>query len=267
MLKTQYGAYTGGSNISLGTMLAGGADKVVKVRVDVPSGATAGATITDSASVSASETDPNTLNNSDSATTTIQRRADLSITKTDSPDPVNAGGTVTYTLTVHNGGPSDASGVKVQDTLPASNASNPRSCQVTGTVDCSLETQYGAYTGGSDISLGTMLAGGADKVVKVRVDVPSGATAGATITDSASVSASETDPNTLNNSDSATTTIQRRADLSITKTDSPDPVNAGGTVTYTLTVHNGGPSDASGVKVQDTLPASNASNPRSCQVT
>src|SRR2546421_11776181 len=40
----------------------------------------------------------------DSATTTIQRRTDLSITKTDSPDPVNAGGTVTYTLTVHNGG-------------------------------------------------------------------------------------------------------------------------------------------------------------------
>ena len=31
--------------------------------------------------------------------------ADLSLTKTDSPDPVLAGELLTYTLTVHNAGP------------------------------------------------------------------------------------------------------------------------------------------------------------------
>src|SRR3990172_2142212 len=46
------------------------------------------------------------------------RSADLSITKTDSPDPVVAGAPLTYTLSVRNAGPSDATTVTVTDTLP-----------------------------------------------------------------------------------------------------------------------------------------------------
>ncbi|NIT28630.1 MAG: DUF11 domain-containing protein, partial [Candidatus Aminicenantes bacterium] len=44
--------------------------------------------------------------------------SDLSITKTDSPDPVAIGENITYTLTVTNNGPSIANGVTVTDTLP-----------------------------------------------------------------------------------------------------------------------------------------------------
>src|SRR5207245_9911066 len=45
--------------------------------------------------------------------------ADLSVTKTDSPDPASAGGNLTYTLTVTNGGASDAISVTLTDPLPA----------------------------------------------------------------------------------------------------------------------------------------------------
>lgn len=45
--------------------------------------------------------------------------SDLSITKTASPDPVRAVGDVTYLLTVRNNGPHPATGVVVQDNLPA----------------------------------------------------------------------------------------------------------------------------------------------------
>src|SRR5205085_6554026 len=45
--------------------------------------------------------------------------SDLSITKTDSPDPVQAGGLLTYTLTVINSGGQTATGVRVTDTVPA----------------------------------------------------------------------------------------------------------------------------------------------------
>lgn len=44
--------------------------------------------------------------------------ADLKITKTDSPDPVNVGATLTYTIAVENLGPDAATGVTVTDTLP-----------------------------------------------------------------------------------------------------------------------------------------------------
>ena len=44
--------------------------------------------------------------------------ADLSITKTDWPDPVNAGDELYYTIRVDNGGPDDAPNVTVVDTLP-----------------------------------------------------------------------------------------------------------------------------------------------------
>ena len=46
--------------------------------------------------------------------------ADLSLTKDDAPDPVAKRGTLTYTLTASNDGPSPAPGAAVLDTLPAS---------------------------------------------------------------------------------------------------------------------------------------------------
>jgi uncharacterized repeat protein (TIGR01451 family) len=45
-------------------------------------------------------------------------RADLGVVKTDSPDPVAVGSTLTYTIQVYNLGPQEATGVTVTDTLP-----------------------------------------------------------------------------------------------------------------------------------------------------
>ena len=50
--------------------------------------------------------------------TTVDPAADLSLTKTDSPDPALEGEQLTYTLTVHNAGPQSATGVVLTDTLP-----------------------------------------------------------------------------------------------------------------------------------------------------
>ena len=45
--------------------------------------------------------------------------ADLAVTKTGLPDPVLVGSNLTYTVTVTNNGPNNASNVMVTDTLPA----------------------------------------------------------------------------------------------------------------------------------------------------
>src|SRR6185369_14699202 len=78
-----------------------------------PAARTNTATITDS-----DQFDPNTANNSGSATETPQQ-ADLSVLKTvDNPTP-NVGDQVVYTITLTNAGPDDATGVQVTDLLPA----------------------------------------------------------------------------------------------------------------------------------------------------
>ena len=61
-----------------------------------------------------------TGNDSDTATaTTGAPSADLAITKDGSVPTVVAGGQVTYTIAVENGGPSDVADATVTDVLPA----------------------------------------------------------------------------------------------------------------------------------------------------
>src|SRR5439155_8368955 len=87
---------------------------VVRVNPNTPDGST----ITNSAAVTSNTADPNNTNDLATDTTTVQNRADLSVTKTDSPDPVLAGNNLTYTITVHNNGPDDALDVSVADAVP-----------------------------------------------------------------------------------------------------------------------------------------------------
>lgn len=73
---------------------------------------------------------------------TITTQADLAITKIDDPDPVVAGGTLTYTIQVVNNGPSDAQNVVVADTLDAETTfvAAPGCTEAAGTVTCNLGT-------------------------------------------------------------------------------------------------------------------------------
>ena len=71
---------------------------------------------------------------------------DLSISKTDSPDPVVQGNNLTYTITVSNIGAMDATGVTVTDNLPSASdtdfvsvTTSAGTCQHTGnSVTCDL---------------------------------------------------------------------------------------------------------------------------------
>ena len=127
--------------------------------------------------------------------------ADLSITKTDSPDPAPTGGELLYTLLITNNGPGTATGVTVTDTLPAgvtfqSATPSQGSCSGTTTVTCNL---------------GAILASGTASVEILVVTSGPG-----TINNTASVTADETDPVPANNSASASTQVanqdtQRRA--------------------------------------------------------
>ena len=209
------------------------ADASFAVTVEVAAAVPAGATLENHAVVTANELDPNGPNNAADASTTVEREADLWITKTSTPDPVVAGETLTYDLSVTNNGPSNAADVTISDTLPAGTAflSASAACgEAAGTVTCNF----------GEIALdATMFA-------SITVTVDPSVAGGSTITNTAAAGSPDPDPNLPNNVGSATSTVETHADLELTKTASPNPAVGGQRVTYTLDVVNHGPSVARG---------------------
>jgi uncharacterized repeat protein (TIGR01451 family) len=124
--------------------------------------------------------------------------ADLSIAKTDSPDPVSAGGALTYTLSVHDGGPSTATGVVATDRLP--NGVTFVSAHATGGGTCSATKLT------VTCDLGTLGTNGGSANADVTINVMAPAKAG-DITNTASVRADQKDTKQKNNRASATTTV------------------------------------------------------------
>ncbi len=225
--------------------LAAGATQTFTLIVQVGASVAAGTVISNTATVSAATSDPNAANDSATTTTTVATSADLSVTKSDGVTTVTAGDglTRTFTITVRNAGPSTATGVSLSDTWPAgfTRTSLPAACTDVG--------------GGPsfDCALGPILAGATTTLV-VTYTVPASTPAGPQA-NTATVSSSTTDPTPANNTATDTTTVATSADLSVTKTDSPDPVIAGANLTYTITVANAGPNAAQSVSLTDTLPA------------
>jgi uncharacterized repeat protein (TIGR01451 family) len=178
--------------------------------------------------------------------------ADLTIAKDDGGATADAGGLVTYTVTVTNAGNQDATGVSVTDTLPGSMSFEPAgsdpSWSCSGTK-CSLAV--GNLAAGAGASF--------DLVVRVDSTLPAGLDE---LVNTAVVTADE-DLDGSNNTAQETTPLGAGvgADLTIAKDDGGATADAGGLVTYTVTVTNVGNQDATGVSVTDTLPGSTSFEP------
>jgi len=223
-----------------------GQEVSVTIVVTVPAGTAGGTVLSNTATTGGAVNDPTLANNTDTCNTTVGAQtgnANLSVDKSDGPDPVLAGNQLTYTLLISNAGPDDATSVVLTDSLPSVTTFVS---SVPGSPTCTESNHL------VTCNLGTILNGGSATVTIVVIVDP---TVRGTITNVATVSSAVSDPTPGNNSDTEDTLVNGAADLSITKTDSPDPVPAGSTLNYTLTVSNAGPSSALNTQVLDTLPA------------
>ena len=203
LLVTPSGGFTGQVNLSLGVLPAGVTATITPQTINLTDAAAQSATITVSTTAAAQ---PGTITLIPSATSGVLSRsaqatltiaaptsADLEVANTDSPDPVTTGGSLTYRLVVTNNGPAAATNVTLTDALPAnvtfvSAAPAQGSCSGTTTINCALGS----------------LAVGASTTVNVVVQPQ----ATGTLSDTASVTATEADPVAGNNSATTTTTVQ-----------------------------------------------------------
>jgi CSLREA domain-containing protein len=172
-----------GSARVFSTLLGGdGSDQSLGIALD-PSGGiyVAGSTTSLEAKPGAVQTA--NAGSTDAFVTKLAPASDLSLTLSDSPDPVSINSTLTYTITVTSDG--ILTGIIVSDTLPAnttfiSATSSQGSCSGTASINCNLGN----------------LSGGQNATVTIQVTP----TKEGTISNTASATCSQAETNTANNS-------------------------------------------------------------------
>ena len=226
------------------------------VTVSVRPGGNGGARTNSASGISNTTADPTLANNTDTAGYTVDARADVTVTKDGTPNPVKAGQNLTYVLTAinTNNGLSAADAVTVTDTLPADLTFVSASPSA---GSCSTVPNTTSPTGpGNDqivCNLGT-INNGSQQTITVVVR-PNTATRGTTLVNNASVSTSTTETDTGNNTASLNTPVEDPVlDLLVNKSESVDPLPVGDTTVYTVTVTNLGPSTAENIVLTDVMP-------------
>ncbi|WP_307814458.1 ricin-type beta-trefoil lectin domain protein [Glycomyces sp. YM15] len=211
-----------------------------------------GGELTNTATAASDTADP--VPDNDTATTTggvtvTGPSADIQTTKTlTTTGEVAPGEHLDYRISVHNAGPSNATEVTAEDTLPD------------GLVFAGAAS--GSCTGdGQVVTCGpTDLIAPGDTVnhlYQVTVD-PGYTGSGADLGNSATAISSTADPDTANNTAAAVLPSigAPSADLRLTKQrDGSGAVTPGNTFRYALTLRNAGPSAAQNATITDTLPA------------
>jgi uncharacterized repeat protein (TIGR01451 family) len=203
---------------------------------------TAAGKIYSTATVTSEQPDPNLLNNSATVQTQVNpATADLALGIAAAPSPVLIDSTLTYTVSLTNNGPSPATFITVTNVLP-----------VTAPI-LSATFSRGTATYAGNVIFWSLpsLARGATATATIAVTP----TAQGTITATATASAREFDPIAANNIATVNTTVGPAADLALSLTGFPNPAVARSNVTYMILVTNQGPSTATGVIVNDLLPA------------
>lgn len=202
------------------------------------------------ACVAGSQTDPNAGNNCATAQVPVAE-SDLAVSKTASyTAPLKIGDPVTFTVSVVNLGSAVATGVVVTDTVPAGYSVTNATCASGWTLNSTAAPTY-TCTATSNVPVGTSPVPVLTLVATALA--PADPTVLTGYLNVASVSSTSNDPNTSNNTASAS---QAPTFLTIAKTsDAASYTGPSNTAVYTLTVtKNGTYADLGTITVADVLP-------------
>lgn len=175
-------------------------------------------------------------------------QADLAITKTAGVPFAVPGGSITYFLIISNAGSSSAPGATVTDTFPAS-LTCTWTCAGSGGGTCTV-----AGSGNISDTVNLPAGGGVTYTLSCMVSPSVTGTLVNTATVTAPLGIPDPDPG--DNSSTLSVPLSLEADLTIGKFDGVLTATPGGSVTYTITAFNPGPSNVSGTTVTDIFPPS-----------
>ena len=235
------------ANVAAGTTVS--FPLVLAVDPGTPDGTVLSATTVATGSIP----DPDTSNNTASASAAVSALADLAVVVTPPTGPLTAGEPSVFTATVHNGGPSDAVGPTAAIVLPSGTTfqgltrptgwtCTPPAIGAMGTISC----------------MASSLAAGATATFTVIVGVDADVADGQSVTVAASASSATTDPDPANNMGTATVAVGAVDDLGVGNSATPAPAVAGTVLTFTAPLSNSGPSDAQDAVFTEDVPAGTA---------
>ena len=196
----------------------------------------------------------------DTAAVDIVEIADLQLVKTPDEDTVNAGGTIGYTMTVINAGPSGVEHAVITDSLPEGFTldTTQSDCPPPQTTPDDETAAQPQVPDGPGIEIACRVgAVDAGQSVSIRIVATTPATMEATpvVTNTATVGslANEADPS--NNTATADVAVERLTDLAISSAVSTTTPAAGQDITFTGFVVNNGPSSALNTTGDTVFPA------------
>jgi uncharacterized repeat protein (TIGR01451 family)/uncharacterized delta-60 repeat protein len=171
--------------------------------------------------------------------TQVENDSDLEVTFAPSTTNATLGNPIVYSLTLTNYGPSAATNVVISNTLPAGMT------YVTNSCGCGVTINDGVLT----VSYPFLTVGEGTAFTITMVPTELGFA-----TNTVTALADEPNPNSNNTVVTSVLVSSPQADLGISISESPDPLLAGGLVTYTVVATNNGPSAANGVTATVALP-------------
>jgi uncharacterized repeat protein (TIGR01451 family) len=223
---------------SLGAVAAG-QSRVITATFVVPSNYAGPNPIVNTATVTSSAADPDLTNNSATATTAVAPvlPVNVEISKA-GPASVTPGQQLVYNIVAANNGSLDATDVMVTDPTPAG---------------LTFVGNTGACTTPFPCALGTIPPGQSRAIVTTFL-VPAGYATPNPIINTATIATTADDEDLTDNVATASTPVGLPStDLAITKS-GPDGLMPGTAISFVIQVTNHGPSDASGVIVDDPTP-------------
>jgi uncharacterized repeat protein (TIGR01451 family)/choice-of-anchor A domain-containing protein len=257
LLAPNYNLNLAGSFI--GAVIGGG--KTLSLQGGPPGNATVNAgitsTLTNTATVTSTNNSPGSL--SSSATISFNTGPvptfDLAITKTDSSSTYVPGFGTTYTIVVTNNGPTAVTGAAVNDGLPQ----GITSASWTAVASPGASVAASSGTGIINNVLVNLNPGSSvtfTLVAQIASNASGNLTNTATVSTTVALPADVVDSNTTNNSSSVTLTqVAPSPNLVVTNTADQATITPGQTAGYTVVITNPGTAAATGMTLNDPLPA------------